>query len=455
MSPAAPLPSIVRAPLRFRWGVFVTVLILSAVVVAVVWALWPPRYSAAGQVIVESPFLKPPMQLSEPPAPLGIMDRTVAGQVQRLKGESLLRDLATNDQRVRDTAWFKSGPDASERLEDLRNGIRVRQVPRTNFITITFNTKKPEDAPVIVNQLIDKYIAQTASAGEIRYKSDRDTYLRHEREIKNRMQEIQNQQLEFLKLELSEPGVTQGINVVGAAWRVLEEEAARIGVEKLQYQAAYENLQALESSHFALAPQARAMIEQDPLVARLQELKLMEELEIEATQGQPPATLPAAAARKSRLDAIDRKLSDLIAARETEAFKAELSRTELQYLNAMKAEQQLLDRIEQLKARQRDLDRQMATYQSREAEYKLLQEQLGRVTDYISQLQMLINTSGATRVSAVRAAVPLQPDPKPLPALAGAGLAAALLVGIPLSFTRRPRKEPQPSDSRDSRRPQG
>ena len=40
MSSATPSPSKSRAPLRFRWGVFVTVLILAAVVVAVIWVVW-------------------------------------------------------------------------------------------------------------------------------------------------------------------------------------------------------------------------------------------------------------------------------------------------------------------------------------------------------------------------------------------------------------------------------
>jgi len=256
------------------------------------------------------------------------------------------------------------------------------------------------------------------------------------------MQEIQNQQAEFIKLELSEPGVMQGINAVGNTWRVLAEEVARIGAEKLQYQAAYENLRALNPSHFALMPQVRAMIEQDPLIVKLQELKVMEELEIESARGQTPATLPAGAARKGRLDAIDRKLAELTAAKEAEIFKAELERAEQLYLNAMQTEQQLLDRVEELKARQRDLDRQMAAYQARESECKRLEEQLRRLSDYISQLDMLISSGGVVRASGVRAAVPLKADPRPLPALALAGLAVALVVGVPLSLTRRARKEP-------------
>ncbi len=442
MSPAAPSPSNASAPLRFRWGVFVTVLILAAAVVAAVWMVCPPKYTAVGHVIVESPFGKAPMQLSEPPVPLDIMDRAVADQVQRLKGEGLLRDLVTNDQRVRDTEWFKSGEDANARLDELTSSLEVKQVPQTNFIAVTFSTKNPQDAPVIVNKLIDRYIAHTTSANESKYKSELDMYRRQEQAIQKRIEQIHDQQAEFMRLELSEPGAAQGINVLGNTWRVLAEEAARMGTEKLQYQAAYQNLKALDASHFALAAQARAMIEQDPQIAKLRELKLMHEMEIEASGMAGVTTQPADSLNRARLEVINRNLAELAAAREKEIFEAELDRAERLYLNAMQAEQQLLDRIEEFKARQRDLDRQMAVYQARESEYKLLEEQLRRVSDYINQLQMLIQTSGVARVSGVKATVPLKPNREALGGLVVVGLIVALLVGVPLSLTRRPRKRP-------------
>lgn len=400
-----------------------------------VWQKYWPGYTANGYVIVESPVTRAPMQLTDPMVNVDLLDRAVADQMQRLKGEGLLRDLVTNDQRVRDTAWFKSGRDANDRLANLKGGLAVRQIPETNFIAIGFTTKNPEEAPVIINQLIDKYIAQTSSAYESRYKTERDTYARNEQDIKNRMQEIQNQQVEFMKLELSEPGVTRNINVLGDTWRVLAEEATRISAEKLQYQAAYENLRDTSFSQAGLTPRMRAIIEQDPEVLELQNAKLAHEQQLMNLQNQGLGDNHRQVRDlKSMIDVLDRQLSELRARKEQEVREAELSQAETLYLNAMQAEQQLLDRVEEVKSKQRDLDRQMATYEAREKEYTLLQDQLGRVSDYVTQLQMLINTSGATRVQGVQAAVPLERSKPRWEYNLPAGFMLGLLLGVGLAM---------------------
>jgi len=180
------------------------------------------------------------------------------------------------------------------------------------------------------------------------------------------------------------------------------------------------------------------------LIAKLRELKGMQELEIEASRTAPAATSPADAAKQARLDAINRKLVELSAAKEQEIRAAQVEQARTLYNNAMLAEQQLLERIDTEKAKQRDLDGQIATYEARQKEYKLLEEQLSRVTDYVDQLKMLINTSQGIRVAGIRANVPTERSSPRWEHNLPAGFILGLLVGIPLSFTRRPRCEPKP-----------
>lgn len=401
----------------------------------VLWAKYYPGYTAVGQVLVESPLPKAPMEFTAQLPAVDLLDRAVADQMVRLKNDRFLNDLVTNNQLIRDTAWFRSGVDANERLEQLKEGLAIKQIPQTNFIMVGFSTRLPDDAPVIINQLIDKYVAETTNSYQMSYRSELETYVKNQTELEAELDKIRKQQTDFMKQELSEPGVTRNLNVVGETWRVLAEEATRIGAEKLQYQAAYENLVNAADDRSALTPQMRLMIDQDPEVAQFQNTKAMVEqrLLVLQQQGLGDKHREIRDAR-GQLEVIDQQLTDLKARKEQEVRDAEVNQTYTLYLNAMQAELQLLDRIEDMKTKQRDLDSQMATYESLEKRYKLLEEQLGRVSDYVSQLRTLTTTSAVVRVQGVSAMVPKQRSSPRYEYNLPAGFVLGLMLGVGLAM---------------------
>ncbi len=400
-----------------------------------VWQKYWPGYTAMGQVVVESPQPKVPMQFIEPALQVDLLDRAVADQIVRLKGETLLQKLLTEDARVRETMWFRSAHDPNERLENLKDGLGVKQIPKTNFIVVTFSTATPADAPVIVNQLIDKYIAETMSRSRMSYAEELDAYVKKQEDLRTALQKITDAQTAFMKTDLSEPGATRNIQVVGETWRVLAEEAARIGTEKLQYQAQYENLMNRDPSQPVITPQMRMMIEQDPAVVELQNARVMQEQRLLALEQQGLGEKHREVRDlRSQLDSIDRQLNEVKSRKETEVLEAETNQARTMYNNAMLAEQQLLERIDTEKAKQRDLDGQIATYEAREKEYKLLEEQLGRVSDYVDQLRMLINTSTAIRVQGIRANVPQERSSPRWEYNLPAGFMLGLMLGVGLAL---------------------
>ncbi len=94
---------------------------------------------------------------------------------------------------------------------------------------------------------------------------------------------------------------------------------------------------------------------------------------------------------------------------------------------------------EQVHRRPDPIDVRIATYEARKKEYKLLEEQLSRVSDYIDQVKLLINTGGGTRVAGIRANVPSERSSPRWECNLPVGLILGLVVGVPLSLTRRPR----------------
>lgn len=414
---------------------FIWILVFGVTVaVTYLWVKYRPGYTAMGQVIVESPLPRRPMEFADPILQVDLLDRAVADQMVRLKSEGLLRDLITNNSRVRDTEWFKSGRDANERLENLKDSLGVRQIPETNYIVVSLSTKNPEDAPVIINQLVDKYITETTSGSQRSYRDELNTYVNEENAIKARLQNLRDRQADFLKIELIEPGVIKGVNVVGETWRVLAQEAARIGTEKLQYQAQYENLVNRDPSQPILTPQMRLMIEQDPEVAQLQNARVMSEQSL-SSRGQQGLGEKHREIQdlQSQLKSIDAQLADARARKEQSVLEAEIAQAQTMYFNAMHAEQQLLEQIDQEKRKQRDLDRQVAEYENREKEYELLEQRLEQVSEYTAQLNMLILTGSAIRVSSVRAMVPLERSTPRWEYNLPAGFMLGLLLGVGLA----------------------
>ncbi|MGQ9648683.1 MAG: polysaccharide biosynthesis tyrosine autokinase [Phycisphaerae bacterium] len=414
---------------------FIWILIFGLTVVGTyLWVRYWPGYTAMGQVVVESPLPKAPMEFTNPIVQVDLLDRAVADQMVRLKSEGLLRDLITNDARVRETQWFKSGRDANERVQALQGSLSVKQIPQTNYILVSLSTRNPEDAPVIINQLIDKYIFETTTGSQRSYREELDTYTREEETIRARLQNLRNQQADFLKMELTEPGAIKGINIVGETWRVLAQEAARIGTEKLQYQAQYENLVNRDPSQGVITPQMRMMIEQDPEVVQLQNARVMQEQLLLARQQQGLGENHREIRElRSQLQSIDNQLADARARKEQAVLEAEIAQAQTLYFNAMHAEQQLLEQIEQERSKQRDLDRQIVEYENREKEYELLQQHLERVSDYIAQLNMLIRTTSAIRLSGVRALVPLERSSPRWEYNLPAGFMLGLLLGVGLA----------------------
>jgi uncharacterized protein involved in exopolysaccharide biosynthesis len=450
MSCPDPSPSKTRAPLRFRWGVLMVFLILAVLATAAIWMLTPPSYRAVGAVFVESPIPKMPLEPERMPPPMELLDRFVANQAPRLKDEGLLQEVV-QDAAIRQTQWWRSDRDGESRLEELKDDLAVRQLPQTNYLEVAFCTRDKRDAPVIVNTIIDRYLAKMTTQARIRAEVELSDYDKTERTMQEQLDSIRRKKQDFLTSKLGVAGASQGLNVVSEQYRTLAEKVTRLEADKLQYKAEYESLRGMKEEQIAISPEMRAAIQQDPLIAKLQELKLMEELEVEAARATMPATRPADPANEARLKAIDRKLAELTAAREKEARQWMIRSAQTAYLNATQAELQLRERLLDAEAKQRDLDRSMAQFHSLEQEEKLFEDQLTRLRDYTNQLRMIVSASGGVRVQ--RGSMAYEPEKEEHGrqlVLTGLAFGVALLLGVPLSFTRSPRREePESSDGLD------
>jgi uncharacterized protein involved in exopolysaccharide biosynthesis len=423
---AQPQSSVSR---RCRWGVLAILLILAVVVLAI-WVLVPPGCEATGALFVEPPLHG---------GLLKSMDRAVAEQIARITDERCLQEVL-QDADVRQTQWFKSRQDAGERLSGLKRRLRVEVVPRTAYIKVSFVAENNQDAPLIVNTLISKYLATLAAQPRTPHEVELSDCERTEKSLQEQLDRVRRDKEAFMASKLGLAGISEEINGAIERYRVLVNEATRLEVEKLRRKAAYEGLLDAESEQITISPEMRLAVQQDPPIARLQELKLSLELEIEAAR--TAATQPVDPATEGRLKAMTRKLAKLTAAREKEARDYLAETAERQYLNASQAELEVRECMLDAEAQLRDLDCSLQPFHDLEEEQRLLERQLTERRDRINRLRVLIYSSGAIHVQRGAIAHEARESPYELHlALTLAIFGLTVFVVGPIAFLRLARRD--------------
>lgn len=402
-----------------------------------------PLYKAGSYIFVESPNPKTPLELERPMMQVELMDRYVMDQIVRIKDEGFLYDVV-NNAAIQETSWFRNQPGEDKLAkiagahEKLVEKLKVTQVTDTSYLNVSFRTREPKDAPIIVDRIIDMHLEKMRLASRLQYESERQEYLDKERELENELVTIRDNKQAMIEFDIGVPGVTEGINIVGDTWRAYAEKAADLKTDKLLYKAQYENLLGVDPAQIAIDPQTRMMIEQDPEVAYLKQRRndLEQGLILLEQQGlgENHRQVRDIAAE---LAIIEEDLGKTIADKEAEVRQYQINQAQTAYLNATQAEIEINEYVLASEAKQRDLDAKLARYRNLQDEQYLKEDQLGRIRDYASQLKMIIDSKGAVRVHRIGSSRTLEPRERDFPKwelMLPAGGVLGLLLGVGLAL---------------------
>ncbi len=393
-----------------------------------------PLYQAQAMIRVESPSMKNPMELAERPAQRDAFERFINDQITLLKDEQTLRDTL-QDAAVTATHWYKSIGDSQEALDQLGSKLSVFQSRNSSFVVISFQSRKPEDAPVIVNTVKTKYMNRIQESSSSELKQELSSLGKQEDDFKEKLKTIRLEKQNFIQARMGTTGIASGINVVGETWSTLAQEVTRLESEKLQYKTAYENLSSVNPSEIAISPKLMQSINQDPQVVALQNqlLSLDQERQALIEQGLGGKNR-AVLAIDARQTAVQSKLNDVQGKLEMEIRENEVDSAYSMFLNAAQAELQLRERLAEAESKQEDFERNLAEYQSLELQQQEIMEQLRQLRYFKNTLQMVINEQGGVRVrDASKAFVPHRPSfPNPKITIP-AGSLLGLLLGIGLA----------------------
>jgi len=385
---------------------FVFFFVVGATVAFTYWLMKNhPEFLSTSSIRVDSPYPRNPMEFGERVLAVDLMNRFVANQMFLVKDEGLLRD-ALNDPDVRETSWYQQQPDKDLLLEELKDDLLLRQVPETSFFMVGFGTNNKEDAPKIVNTIVDRYIAKVQQMSYRQYSNELEEYRKRRIELKRDLDRIRGDKQAFMTEQLAAPGLTSGLNVAGELWRALAMEAAQLEMQQLQLRAAFENLKGLDASEVTISPQMMLMIDQDPQVSGLKGALL-------ALRQQRLSTLERVGPNHQAIQTIDAQLAaheqlldDVLTEKREEARQYQISSAETAWLTGKQAQIQLEERVNGAEAEQRDADRKLFQYQTLDDEQALLEVQFSQISDHINRLQLVMRDQEMVRVRRVSQAVP-------------------------------------------------
>lgn len=353
-------------------------------------------YRAISIVLVESPNPKTPLRLEEPLIQVELMDRYVADQIVRVTSDTVLNE-ALKSSDITGTGWYQAVTNKDELLDELKDDLKVRQVPNTNFMQVSFTCQSPEDAPKIVNAVIQKYLADVEATSKSAVKREFEYYREQTTAKLTQLRERRNDKARFVE-SFRTPGVTEGLNVVGETFRALSEAVTRLEAEKLQFKAAYENLRGITPDQIAVSPQMQQLIQQDPQIyAQTERLVQLSQSRDYALQRLGPNHREIQQI-DAQIAATENRLAEIQITKEKQILDYQLRAAEQAYMNATQAELQLRDRLQAQEAMQQDIDRKMAEFRSIEEDVLMLEAEYNQLNQFTNQLGLMSAGEGVSRI---------------------------------------------------------
>ncbi|MCK4850851.1 MAG: polysaccharide biosynthesis tyrosine autokinase, partial [Phycisphaerae bacterium] len=149
---------------RRMWVIVITsaILIVLGIGINIAWLLWWPSWPGVATLEVESPMI--PEALAERrQAAAQLLEMAARQEANRIRSRRYAQ-LVLQNEDVRKTDWYKKH-EATD-LADFEEELSVRPIRETAQFRVSFHTRNPEDAPLIVRVLTQLYLADRQSTAQ-------------------------------------------------------------------------------------------------------------------------------------------------------------------------------------------------------------------------------------------------------------------------------------------------
>jgi len=188
---------IIESMLRYKLMIAVIFLLVSIPSIVIIWTQIIPKYQARGEVRVR-PIIPRLVFRTEDNGMIPLYSSFLNTQVSIMRSLTVLQRVLDR-QETQETDWYKGGRKSvipwlqgkkTPPMERLRDNLLVRPRSRTEIIDVTFLSKNPKDAKLIVDAVLDqyiKYVREMSDATEDQlYRQLVDQYKSLESEIQGR-----------------------------------------------------------------------------------------------------------------------------------------------------------------------------------------------------------------------------------------------------------------------------
>lgn len=355
-----------------------------------------PLYEASALLLVEQQQSDDPLNLTRLADTTDAVNRFLKDQAAFIKSQSVL-ERALLDVEVKSTSWYRDIDDADKRVKSLGDDLVVLPREGTSIIQVMIRTHSQADPHRIVNAVVGSYLALLDERTKAEYRTRVEETARDSDLAKKAVTEKLDQIQKFID-EINQPGVVVGINFLAGQIQEMDKVLAQLKVQKEQYRGLWESYNAVNPGELAISPQMRQLVENDPQVYQLANQKrgLEEERRLRLKQFGPNHRYVTEIT--NRLENIDEELTALREIRLREIQQYQRDQTYLAYLNAQSAELSMREKYEDLLAQQRDLDRQLARYNTLQTELRILEEKSERIDTTLTDLKQYLNRQSTINV---------------------------------------------------------
>jgi succinoglycan biosynthesis transport protein ExoP len=421
-----------------RMLLLVTFVSLYALVVAVTLAVWKwvPAYSATALLQLQPPA-ESAFQPTEPLVAPSIMSLLLQTEAQRIKRPDVLQEVLGLPE-IKATSFYKWYDTFEEAVEGLSDELRVSPIPDTQLIMVSLACRDRDEAVLIVRTLVERYVQRYMQENELRSRTSLEELKNTRDAVRKELTEKQNELARFRAqtdvgaLEAESMMLAQAISDQMYLVNTYDARATEL-------QAQLNAIRGIEPTDLPITPEDRVIVEADPLLRLYRQQVEALDIQIEATlktvSGENSRTVKMLRSQREgyqRLEQARREeLLDDLRERRVQSLKEELTR-----VRAVQARVQ--EQLEEMEARQADLDRARVRYETMVKDEERLLKSLELIEEKVLELQhMAAAAPRASRLTIVqrpkRAVWPSRPN---FVLYLGGGLVLSLAGALGLVFLR-------------------
>lgn len=421
-----------------KWLVILTFVLLYLLVCGVTFVVYQYFPAYTSEALIEMlPVREGPLSLNELRVEPNVIKTQLETEARKLKSRRLVGDVLKLPQ-VKETNFYKwYDGDLLQMQDDLASMLVSAPVPESTLVRVSLATRTRSDATLIIQKLIDAYLAEsrTRTKDEMGQRSEslKETLKKKESELRLLGDDIARfrESTEAPQLESSRERTAYNLSQ-------LQLDLSQVQLAATRVQAQLDQVRATGTGQAPLTAEMRIIIESDPVLRfwRQQVESLDIEIRVSAkTLGENHrATALLVERRQSIYEKETAKREELID--DLRQRQLEVLTQELASLNAQ--EGRLQDQIQEMEARQRDVDRNILRYGNMVATEERLRQEIKDISKGVTEAEHMVgDRSREVRMALVQppidAVKPSRPD---VVFYLGGGFVLALLGSIGLAFLR-------------------